>query len=196
MISHKHKFIFIHIPKAGGTSIENFLLSYHGIKLNWQDKYPLKKLSGKNRKQFVMGSGVQHKSISEFAEKFQKKYFCFTFVRNPWDWFVSEYQYSIKLGLESGSFNQFIEMPHVERFHLKPQYTFINENINFIGRFENLQEDFDIVCDKIGIPKQQLPHINKSEHKHYTEYYDDETRQIVAEKYAKDIEYFGYKFGE
>ena len=148
--------------------------------------------------------------------------FKFAFSRNPWGRLVSTYNDKVRLQWENenfanspnikyrikfykqfkgGSFKEFIKWiglngDHYER-HIKQQTSLIPYDIvDFIGKFENLQEDFNILCEKIGIPKQQLPHQNKTKYKHYTEYYDDETKQIVAEKYAKDIEYFGYEFGK
>jgi len=147
-------------------------------------------------------------------------YFSFTFVRNPWSRLVSTWKdkcfsdttsvvYKEMYSPYRNSFKDFIftlsEDPDkfyatwegiIDR-HVRPYIDLCPLNdIDFIGRFENLQHDFNTVCDKIGIPEKKLPHKNKTKHKHYTEYYDDETRQIVAERYAKDIEYFGYEFGE
>lgn len=150
--------------------------------------------------------------------------FSFSFSRNPWDKIVSVWRDKVeKQWSEDYPYPQF-RIPYFQQFsgkdfiffvknmmsnknlHLEPQSKLCDLHlIDFIGRFENLQQDFDIVCEKVGIPQQQLAHKNSSnwtykskniKTKHYTEYYDDETRQIVAKKYAKDIEYFGYKFGE
>lgn len=135
-------------------------------------------------------------------------YFSWSFVRNPWDRLVSTYINKIinqhdgglgSWGKNIKSFEDFIlkikktNVTDCDR-HIRCLYTFFPEDINLIGKIENLQEDFDAICDKIGLPHTTLPHENKTKHQHYTEYYDNETRQIVAEKYAKDIEYFGYKF--
>ena len=165
--------------------------------------------------------GVDGNSLA-FDENW-KDYFKFAIVRNPWDrllscwknkieiqakkpWRESERAYHYKvLGLDllkDITFAEFIRHLNDDKLlyadkHWAPLHSLIDlDSIDFIGRLENLQEDFYIICDKIGIPRQQLPHHNKTKHKHYTEYYDDETRQIVAERHAKDIEYFGYEFGE
>ena len=193
MISHRHKFVFIHIPKTGGTTLEAYLLGIEGV----ERPNSLNDLSKENKKKYHLDhiKSQPHAFFSEIDSKIRKNYFSFTFVRNPFDRVVSEYNWDPQF--RNVTFLNFLQRQHKwQKRHSNSQLEFIDENINFIGRFENFQEDFNTVCDKIGIPKQKLPHKNKSKHKHYTEYYDDETRQRVAEKYAKDIEYFNYKFGE
>ena len=214
MISHKYKFIYVHIPKCGGTSVEHSLLVKHGIPeqrvANWN-------LTDEEKSEYRLyykygGVDVQHKKIDQYKDKNEKKYFTFTFVRNPWERFVSEYFYIKKTdGCNCENFNS--TFPNFKHFAmndglkcawvghdtLQIDYVFNSNHgklTNFVGRCEDMQYDFDYVCGKLGLGKLKLPHRNPTKHKHYTEYYDDETRQIVAEKYAKDIEYFGYEFGE
>jgi len=139
-----------------------------------------------------------------------KNYFKFTFCRNPFDRMVSNYSMFTQSNFRIKQIQQFHNNPRELSFlefvkltcqhtnhHWLPQYNFIHGyEIDHIGRLENMKQDFYIVCDKAGISQQQLSQKNKTNHKRYTEYYDDETKEIVAEKYAKDIEYFGYEFGE
>ena len=188
MISHKHKCIFVHIAKTGGTSIEHVLDPNVKIDQNLNVK------STGNTK-FI----GKHWKIVDYKKKRNKdifdSYFKFTFVRNPWESEVSLWKWFQLAKGETISFEK-----HINRRKKRMGFTEWmcdkngNNLIDFIGRFENLQKDFNIVCDKIGIPQRKLPHKNKSNHKHYTEYYNDETRSIVAEKYAKDIKRFGYRF--
>ena len=191
IISHKYKFIFTHIPKCGGVSIYNIFNT------------------SRRKQNHAM---IRNQPVS--LQKQVKKYFNFCFVRNPWSRFLSAYSYLRRGGRGSRRDLQdakiINEFENLKEFsynfdkikndfsdkHFYEQVYWIDDKVDFIGRFENLQGDFNVVCDKIGIPQQQLPHANKSKHKHYTEYYDEETKQIVAEKYAKDIEAFGYEFGE
>ncbi len=143
-----------------------------------------------------------------------RNYFQFAFVRNPWDRLVSCFLDKTKMSIgtkwqlrdykkyKNYSFTDFVHAIKNDDInkcnsHHRLQYNLINHNyVDFIGRFENLQTDFNTICDKIKIPRKQLPHKNKTEHTHYSEYYNDETKNIVAEKYAKDIDYFNYKFGK
>ena len=88
--------------------------------------------------------------------------------------------------------------------HIIPQVSLIPDDIDFIGRFENIIEDFNTMCDKIGMGQQTLPHkhyrtykhINKGVDNHYTEYYNKETKDIVTKMYREDLEVFGYKYGK
>ena len=68
--------------------------------------------------------------------------------------------------------------------------------MNFVGKIENLQHDFNNVCKTINIPISKLPHLQTTSRKHYSEYYTEITKSIVAERFSQDISMFGYVFSE
>jgi hypothetical protein len=180
------KCIFIEVPKTGSTSI----------------------------RAIVGEPGKPHQNIWQIAssipeEKF-RTYFKFGFVRNPWDRAVSLYER--KEGLQMKplmSFEQFIDwmkyasctcvhpVPH--RYQLD---WFVNPHgdviVDFIGRYESLAADWAKLAERLGVPGAALPrlNVNVTRNRDYTTYYSERTRRIVAERFAVDIEYFGYHFGE
>ena len=187
--SDKFKYCWVRIPKCGSMSMHKVL---------W------------NRARY---------DFSEWSSSHTgwDDYFKFAFVRNPWSRLYSCYkskviqgqggcsQYLHRFSRKKISFTDWVKIVSADENilkdrHFSPIHTLlINkdfDSMDFIGKVENYQKDWNTICDKIGIPRRKLPRKNKTKHKHYTEYYNSETRELVAERYARDIEYFGYKFGD
>ena len=212
LISRDKKYIYVDVPKTGSSSIHQVLKGCHGSHLNiaqakqmfcsTPDRYSLK--SRALRYLYKHSS----KSFDERMEEKFKEYFVFGFVRNPWDRVVSLYMRKEGIVLrEKMSFEEFVDWIQFSSatciFPLPHKYQldwFRGNNgeilADFIGRFENLEEDWKYVANKIGVC-DTLPQKNSNPHKpkkHYSTYYTPKTKQIIEEKFKEDIEYFGYSF--
>jgi hypothetical protein len=66
--------------------------------------------------------------------------------------------------------------------------------VDFVGKYENLERDVSTVLKALQLESLPLPHVNKSQHKHYSEYYTEETKNLIAERYSRDIQFLGYQF--
>ncbi|PWJ40939.1 sulfotransferase family 2 domain-containing protein [Sediminitomix flava] len=188
-----NKMLFIHIPKSAGSSIGKVLIG---------DKKP--------------GHWTTDDFMAMNKARFNE-YYKFCFVRNPWDRVVSSFFYLKKGGnnpkdLEFSqtelkninSFEEFVyslnENENLQNWiHFIPQNHFITDgygriNVDYVGKFESLDQDFSLVLEKIGLPQIELPKVNKSKHKNYQEYYTDETKEIIGNLYREDISLFNYTF--
>ena len=217
-LSPRHKILFIHIAKTGGSSIRSALKRLH-----WSDPYavPLVLVNNLTRAlKYKTGSMVPRhaKAIAAYeclGEPTWRELFKFTFVRNPWDLQVSSWHHLQRVPTaptdQFKGFEDFLrykfdpEMPWSFYFDISRQVQshYITDFdgrvlLDFIGRFERFQEDFAEVCRLGEIPSIQLPHKrhSKERKKDYREYYDDVTAELVATHYAKDIEVFGYTFDD
>ena len=205
MLCKQYGCIFIHIPRTGGQSIEEFFLRLVG--LDWNSRWPL--LLRTNADPKLGPARLAHLTAAEYVScgyvsgPMFKSLFKFSFVRNPWDRLVSEYNRSPR----DINFKCFVvgqlskSRMSDEGRHVMPQHDYIvdgngNLTVDYLGRFEKLQSDFDCICQRLEISPTRLPHRNRSiaAKKHYSEYYDSELRDFVGDMYQRDVEAFGYSF--
>jgi hypothetical protein len=192
-IAYNRELVFIHIPKTGGTSIENSL----GITNDINNLMMFKKLEHYN-------VCPQHIYASEILElhpecKHWKK---FSMVRNPYTRIVSEYYYHKNYAndtcnkdvVKDMDFLQFVdyvfnlkESIRMEQFdrHIEPQYKFLDVDDIHIFRFENINDCF---FHYNLIPK----HNRNSNIKDYISIYTPELQQKVYNFYEEDFIQFGY----
>jgi Sulfotransferase family len=191
LLSTERQFLFIHVPKTGGTSIEAAL------------------------KQFAV-NGISdiltgHATAADLRGVIQdwSKYFKFGFVRNPWAAQVSMYNYVMARGKSHpdwpalhacGGFSEYIQrhlMQSAEEGKVRTQSDFLlcprgKLLVDFVGRFERLDIDFRAACKLLGLGEISLPRLNGTQAVEHRAYYDRFAYDVVKRIFARDIDEFGY----
>jgi len=193
-ISTKHKFAFIHIPKTGGTSIKKALYEF-------TDKDQIK---FDDEKVTDLNGYKPHIGINKSLYEKYLKYFKFVIVRNPWAWHASIYKFHKKRNTHPvmktfKSFKEYVNaLDNKSIEYHKPQVDYFmndsNSYVDYIGKFESLQSDFNIIVENIGIPKIELPHFKNQGIYDYKKMYDNESIDIISKVCEKDIKMFNYKW--
>ena len=210
LISHTHRFAFIHVPKTGGCSVklalEQFaddVLAYRpnrwldrcGIHVNYFAPWPSKRF-----RTHTPAALLQR----ELPADVYADLFTFAFVRNPWDLLVSSYHFLRRdrshrrgrLAARLGSFARYVDY-ELHRGKLLQSRMLTSRHgrllVDFVGRFENLEADFAIVCRHLRVAAR-LPHVNAVSHSDYRAHYTPRLAATVADGFGEDIERFGYAF--
>ena len=200
MISLQKRFLFVHIPKTAGNSIQSSLRDYSEDQL-----VPLRKEQDGIERFGLRNPNYnikKHSTLAEYRDALGNAQFGnlykFTCVRNPWDRMVS-YYFTPTQSPETWDQKKFrkmifkaVSVADYLRLDNCEQDPFAN--VDYIMRFENLADNFRTVCGTLGISPATLPQYNRSNRKHYSKYYDDELRELVHTRFAEEIERFGYAF--
>jgi len=202
MLSTEYQFLFIHVPKTAGNSVHRALLPFsddHMVSLNAkQDKIQRFEIRSPNL------PIEKHSTLSDYRAQLPRKQFeallKISCIRNPWDrcvsFFFSPHRGIVEYSPEAfEAFIDHIVAPSHQYLKLSDDDADPFNNIDFTLRFEHLEKDFALLCEHLGLPPIPLPRVNVSSREEYRYYYKAQnTRDLVAQKFALEIERFGYSF--
>jgi hypothetical protein len=202
IVSHALQAVFISNPKTGSRSIGAALEQF-------QDEPQLNELSLDGL--YTRGHVPAYALRDILGPSAWQSYFKFAFVRNPWDWFVSQHFYNLqKHGRPYDANEQLSAQDILRTYRFLQSYrgapwvesacqnTFVCDQrgkvlVDFLGHFENLNNDFAEIGSRIGF-NIELPHVNVSAHRYYRNYFNTKTREQVRQLYECDIKIFAYDF--
>lgn len=188
------KAVYIPIPKAANTSIRNLIE-------NMGKLVQTKKYQKDKNFIFTFVRNPYDRIVSCYEDKRRKK--DLLKGTNKFNNFFDKYDKIIEKEM---TFKQFVKIvlkipEHLSDHHIRSQHLFITDKKgnaipDFIGNIESLEKDFKKACNYIGAKNTpEIKQKNKSKRKKdYREYYDEETRKLVEQRYKIDIEMFGYEF--
>lgn len=206
LLSRQRRLIFIHNQKAAGSSIGDYLRRHVGdLQVTLADHA-------------LATDGIAHLGRAEWD-----RCYSFGFVRNPWARLVSWHRMITErpdarlndpwwfyVRAVGARFDDFVlrcvdEVKEnrggfvYRRSAVRNQLDYFSdanglEAVNFIGRYERLERDFGAVQRTLGLPEEPLARLNVTGTTDYRTFYNDRTRAVVAERFAKDIARFGYTF--
>lgn len=214
IISHKHQFVFCKSRKTAGSSIQIALSRQCGendlIVGSVENDGVVDESNTAGRIRDQAGRlDHPHTPLNDIYSVVNPDYFMFTWVRNPFDLIVSRYHWDLsKAGRSSdASIDGFREW--IKSIYCHPLGTYLQDvqyryysvgddgsiDVDFIGRYETLQDDYDRLCDELGLERSELGWHKKSNgRQHYSLYYDDESRALVERYFDTDLRVLGYEF--
>jgi len=195
VVSHMKKCIFIHIPKTGGTSVEQFIRD--------QDRNDIQYLGVRNNRSMHHMTASQLKL--ELLPTQYNSYYRFSIVRNPYDRLLSEYYWSPVLGHKKGHTKlEFLKhvilivrhqlyYTNIYFDHFIPQYKFVYEQkrlqVHHLFKFEDMEWVKTFLSRKLNI-HSEFPYFNKTEIP--KEEWSEEEKKLIYALYQEDFKRFGY----
>lgn len=178
IICDNPKFVFVHVPRTGGNSVRKMWSGY-------ERGYKAHATLEQGKRRFAQGKNLDN-------------YFKFGFMRNPWERVYSLFCKHVKnspVDTSKGFKYWMFDESRTDSCRHKQSAMFFLEGVDYIAKYENFEEEWDIIFDKIGLPRLQLPHVYKyRDNKAYQDLYDDDMRAFIVKYHKEDLERGSYIF--